>query len=565
MEAVPSRMVHNFFGHLLNLSLLLLASLVFISPVYALSKLKLEKVYYKQDPIQFKTQRLYAIVKEVGGEDFKGYIRVVVKDSSGKVVYTTERLQLILIANREAGVFWDVPHRFAGDLDYELIVSKGDTTVFSADSHMRVLRDTDRDGIPNVTDSDDDNDGLLDVEELSLGTDPLDPDTDDDGVVDGKDAFAKDPKEWKDSDKDGIGDNADLDDDNDGIPDTEEKRLHTDPYKADTDGDGLSDSEELKLGTNPINPDTDGDGLPDGADKQPLVKDKEVGSKSPQAPGQPNSEETASGQGGREHGQGAKEGVGSGQGSNVQNGSQSKSRASENSEKAWQSKSASDGYGGSSSKSAETRGKIQIPTKESFKDSDGDGLYDFVEQRLGTDPNDPDSDHDGVPDGQDKAPTDSTISERVSKLKDSDNDGLYDHTEGMLGTDPSDKDTDGDGLSDAQELALGTDPKSKDSDMDGLNDKQEIEAGLDPTNPNDADYDSDNDGLTNRQEVAIGTDVNNPYTHSVLGRKISDVTYSRLRLGLRIGAIISLVAGVVLLVGWRRRGILSASKITQSS
>ena len=558
MGAALLRVVQKIFGHLLSLSLLLLASFAFISQVYALSKLKLEKVYYKQDPIQFKTQRLYAIVKEVGGEDFKGYVRVVIKDSSGKVVYTTERLQLILIAGREAGVFWDVPHRFAGDLRYELIVSKGDEAVFSEESHIRVLKDTDRDGIPNVTDPDDDNDGLLDVEELSLGTDPLDPDTDNDGVLDGKDAFAKDPQEWKDSDKDGIGDNADLDDDNDGISDVEEKRLHTDPYKADTDGDGLSDSEELKLGTNPINPDTDGDGVADGADKKPLVKDKEAGSKGSQVSRPSNSKETASGQG-------AKEGAAFRQSSAAKNGPQLEPGASANSKDAGQNKSASGGYDSGTMERTKAHTKPQLPTKESFKDTDGDGLYDFVEQRLGTDPNDPDSDHDGVVDGQDKAPTDSTVSEQVKGLKDSDGDGLYDHTEKMLGTDSSAKDTDGDGLSDAQELALGTDPKSKDSDMDGLNDRQEIEAGLDPTNPNDADYDSDNDGLTNRQEVAIGTDVNNPYTHSVLGRKISDVTYSRLRLGIKIGAITSLTAGVVLLLGWRRRGLLSARKIIQNS
>jgi hypothetical protein len=33
---------------------------------------------------------------------------------------------------------------------------------------------------------------------------------------------------------------------------------------TDSDGDGLTDSEELRLGTDPFNPDTDGDGYPDG-------------------------------------------------------------------------------------------------------------------------------------------------------------------------------------------------------------------------------------------------------------------------------------------------------------
>ncbi|MBC7080629.1 MAG: hypothetical protein H5T44_00010 [Thermoplasmatales archaeon] len=45
------------------------------------------------------------------------------------------------------------------------------------------------------------------------------PDSDGDGIPDKNDAFPHDPKEWKDSDGDGIGDNADSDDDNDGVLD----------------------------------------------------------------------------------------------------------------------------------------------------------------------------------------------------------------------------------------------------------------------------------------------------------------------------------------------------------
>jgi len=53
--------------------------------------------------------------------------------------------------------------------------------------------DTDRDGIGNNEDADDDNDGLSDVDEDSAGTDPLDRDTDGDGVLDGKDIDPLDP------------------------------------------------------------------------------------------------------------------------------------------------------------------------------------------------------------------------------------------------------------------------------------------------------------------------------------------------------------------------------------
>jgi len=77
--------------------------------------------------------------------------------------------------------------------------------------------DTDSDGAGNICDIDDDNDGLTDSEESTLGTDPLLDDTDGDGLSDG----------------------AEVD-------------THgTDPLLADTDDDGLSDSEEVSLGMNP--------------------------------------------------------------------------------------------------------------------------------------------------------------------------------------------------------------------------------------------------------------------------------------------------------------------------
>mgnify|MGYP001294761766 CR=1 FL=1 len=66
-----------------------------------------------------------------------------------------------------------------------------------AGSTPNPLGDTDGDGIPDGTDTDDDNDGFLDT----------------------ADAFPLDAGEWVDTDNDLIGNNADTDDDNDGILD----------------------------------------------------------------------------------------------------------------------------------------------------------------------------------------------------------------------------------------------------------------------------------------------------------------------------------------------------------
>ncbi|MFX1503085.1 MAG: OmpA family protein, partial [Promethearchaeota archaeon] len=53
--------------------------------------------------------------------------------------------------------------------------------------------------------------------------------------------------------------------DGDGLTNLEEYGLGTDPTVSDSDDDGLTDGEEVNLYvTDPLNPDTDGDGLDDG-------------------------------------------------------------------------------------------------------------------------------------------------------------------------------------------------------------------------------------------------------------------------------------------------------------
>lgn len=52
--------------------------------------------------------------------------------------------------------------------------------------------------------------------------------------------------------------------DNDGLTNTTEFQIGTDPEVSDSDGDGLSDGYEVQHGTNPLNSDTDADGMPDG-------------------------------------------------------------------------------------------------------------------------------------------------------------------------------------------------------------------------------------------------------------------------------------------------------------
>ena len=58
-----------------------------------------------------------------------------------------------------------------------------------------------------------------------------------------------------------------VDTDSDGLDDIREKQLSTDPTKKDTDSDGLSDGDEVLIWkTNPLVEDTDGDGHIDGVE-----------------------------------------------------------------------------------------------------------------------------------------------------------------------------------------------------------------------------------------------------------------------------------------------------------
>lgn len=115
----------------------------------------------------------------------------------------------------------------------------------------------------NPKNADTDDDALNDALEISdeIGTDPLKADTDSDGILDGSEVGSE-PSNPMDTDKDGMIDALDTDDDNDGIPTAIETKINSDPLNQDSDGDGVSDSDEM--GDNPDQPkDSDGDGVID--------------------------------------------------------------------------------------------------------------------------------------------------------------------------------------------------------------------------------------------------------------------------------------------------------------
>ncbi len=97
------------------------------------------------------------------------------------------------------------------------------------------------------------------------------------------------------------------------------------------------------------------------------------------------------------------------------------------------------------------------PTNPLKADTDGDHILDGFECRAGSNPNDAAS-----------KPVPPTLAQ------DTDHDGLSNALEAVYGTDPNNPDTDGDGLSDLVEVKFwGTDPLAADTDGDGCGDARE--------------------------------------------------------------------------------------------
>lgn len=124
-------------------------------------------------------------------------------------------------------------------------------------------------------------------------------------------------------------------------------------------------------------------------------------------------------------------------------------------------------------------------------DSDNDGVPDQDEEDQGTDPNNSDTDGDGDNDGVDPAPTNPQVTtgpdtdgDGTSDKADSDidNDGLYNWAEEKFGTDPKKYDTDGDGYSDKED-AYPLDPKKWQKPTESIN--KEITATTTAVEPED--------------------------------------------------------------------------------
>lgn len=353
-----------------------------------------------------------------------------------------------------------------------------------------------------------DNDGLDTDNEVFNGTDPTNPDTDGDGLSDGEEVNGgSNPNDSCDPDPASANGTADCD--NDGLTTDEENTAGTDPANPDTDGDGIDDGTEVDNGTSPINfcdPNNSGLGT-DDCDLDGLTNDEET-----LAGTDPNDADT--------------DNDGETDGDEVNFATNPLDPCDPN------------------------------ISGNPLADCDGDNLDNAGEELAGTDNNNPDTDSDGVIDGDEVTngsnPLDSCSPNPTAiGSNDCDEDGLDNDEETFYGTDPTNDDTDGDGILDGTEIdgtsnpldacdpdagalstndcdndglnnageeLAGTDNTNPDTDNDGFNDGNEVTNGTDPLNACDpvssgiGTDDCDLDGLTNDEEILAGTDPNNPDT-----------------------------------------------------
>ncbi|MGJ7440504.1 hypothetical protein [Aquipuribacter sp. MA13-6] len=120
-------------------------------------------------------------------------------------------------------------------------------------------------GLDYADPADSDGDGLPDGVEVPLRGDPTAVDGDGDGLTDLFEIVSMrlhTAPDSADSDGDGVADGAaDLDEDT--VSNLDEQTLGSDPVSADSDGDSLTDADEIAAGTDPTSIDSDDDGLSD--------------------------------------------------------------------------------------------------------------------------------------------------------------------------------------------------------------------------------------------------------------------------------------------------------------
>lgn len=333
----------------------------------------------------------------------------------------------------------------------------------SQDSDRTIITgstDADGDGTPSDVDPDDndpcvpsntaatcdrDGDGLTNGEEQFIGTDPDNPDTDGDGaglndgqLNDGNEVNGNPPSDPLDA-CDPNPNAAACDRDGDGLDNSEESQHQTDPDDPDTDDDGINDGQEVTDGSDPLDPcdpnpnaaacDRDNDGLDNDEEQEHNTN-----------PDDPDTDDDTINDG-----------------TEVTNGSDPTDPCDPNPAATACVANPTDGDNDNvpDEDDPEPNNPCVPNPNAAACDRDNDGLDNGEEQEHNTNPDDPDTDDDTLNDGNEVTngsdPLNPCSPNDQADACDRDNDGLTTGEENEIGTDPDDPDTDGDGIIDGSD------------------------------------------------------------------------------------------------------------------
>jgi len=379
------------------------------------------------------------------------------------------------------------------------------------DDIIDIAVDTDSDGLSNVDevrmgtnpfDIDSDDDLVADADEVyHYGTDPLDADTDDDRLIDGYEIYTyfTDPLD-PDTDDDEFMDGAEVsywlangidpnsDSDGNGLPNILDPDSDKDTFIEGETFIDMRDGLEVQYGmTLPWLADTDGDGLEDG--KEIAFWLGYLSSRKLDPMGDIDGDGIP----------------------NIQDWDSDSDKLSDGEEFdtfEWDVERHSDpvltdtdfdGLGDFD--------ELKIyGTHCNNIDTDRDALYDYEEVKIhGTDPHKWDTDDDEMPDRWEVDML--TNPTNPDAYDDPDGDNLVNIEEYRNYCDPRDADSDNDLLDDGAEIKIHyTDPLRPDSDDDKILDGEEVETGTDGYITNPLSPDSDGDGFGDFEEVNSGLD-----------------------------------------------------------